>query len=74
MLNGHVVDGATDNIASRIVDARSFLFAPGSRPERFEKAARSNADALILDLEDGVPNCYKASAREAVEREWRRLH
>ena len=31
-------------------EARSLLFVPGNRPERFEKALRSGADAVILDL------------------------
>ena len=31
---------------------RSLLFVPADRPERFEKAAASGADAIILDLED----------------------
>ena len=34
--------------------ARSYLFAPGSRPERFAKALEAGADAVILDLEDAV--------------------
>ncbi len=46
--------------------ARSFLFVPGDRPERFLKAWSSGADAVILDLEDGVKPDGKASAREAV--------
>ncbi|HEY1102234.1 MAG TPA: CoA ester lyase [Burkholderiaceae bacterium] len=46
--------------------ARSYLFVPGNRPERFAKAAASGADALILDLEDSVPVAEKAAAREAV--------
>jgi hypothetical protein len=31
-------------------DARTFLFAPGNRPERFARAAASGADVMILDL------------------------
>lgn len=45
---------------------RSFLFVPGNRPERFAKALASGADALILDLEDSVPQTEKAAARRAV--------
>lgn len=44
---------------------RSLLFVPGARPERFDKAASSGADAVILDLEDSVPPSGKASARDA---------
>jgi len=45
---------------------RSFLFVPGDRPERFPKAWSSGADAVILDLEDGVSADRKSFAREAV--------
>ena len=33
---------------------RSWLFVPGDRPERMEKALALGADALILDWEDAV--------------------
>ncbi|HBO69896.1 MAG TPA: CoA ester lyase, partial [Deltaproteobacteria bacterium] len=46
--------------------ARSFLFVPGDRPDRFLKAWSSGADAVILDLEDGVSADRKLFAREAV--------
>lgn len=45
---------------------RSLLFVPGDRPERFDKAAASGADALILDLEDSVAASAKDVARAAV--------
>ncbi|GAA3699064.1 CoA ester lyase [Sphingomonas cynarae] len=45
---------------------RSLLFVPGDRPERFDKAAASGADALILDLEDSVSAANKHVARAAV--------
>ncbi|WP_075292758.1 HpcH/HpaI aldolase/citrate lyase family protein [Pararhizobium arenae] len=45
---------------------RSLLFVPGDRPERFEKAVASGADAIILDLEDSVVAASKDKAREAV--------
>jgi len=45
---------------------RSLLFVPGDRPERFDKAAASGADALILDLEDAVTTAAKPAARGAV--------
>ncbi|MFT3819292.1 MAG: CoA ester lyase [Rubrivivax sp.] len=46
--------------------ARSFLFVPGDRPERFDKAWDSAADAVILDLEDAVAPHRKHEARLAV--------
>lgn len=42
---------------------RSWLFTPGSRPDRFAKAAGTAAEALILDLEDSVAEDGKAHAR-----------
>src|SRR6516225_7563311 len=45
---------------------RSKLFVPGSRPELFEKARRSEADALSFDLEDAVVPATKAEARKHV--------
>ncbi|VVD78524.1 aldolase [Pandoraea capi] len=45
---------------------RSWLFVPGNRPERFDKACASGADAVILDLEDAVSPADKLAAREQV--------
>ncbi|MHB1011548.1 MAG: HpcH/HpaI aldolase/citrate lyase family protein [Desulfobacteria bacterium] len=45
---------------------RSFLFVPGIRPDRFDKAWNSGADGVILDLEDAVPADRKGAARQAV--------
>lgn len=45
---------------------RSKLFVPGSRPEFFEKAMRSAADALTFDLEDAVAPAQKPAARRAI--------
>lgn len=45
---------------------RSKLFVPGSRPELFDKAMMSAADALSLDLEDAVAPAKKAEARKTV--------
>lgn len=63
----------SNTTTQRVAQARSFLFTPGNRPERFEKAARSGADVIILDLEDGVPPADKPAAREAIAREWPKL-
>ncbi|WP_371812723.1 aldolase/citrate lyase family protein [Saccharopolyspora sp. ASAGF58] len=38
----------------RIASARSFLFVPGHRPDRFAKALHYGADVVIIDLEDAV--------------------
>lgn len=42
------------------------LYAPADRPERFEKALRAGADAVIVDLEDAVTASRKADARAAL--------
>jgi citrate lyase subunit beta/citryl-CoA lyase len=49
-----------------IEDARSFLFVPGDRPDRFPKAVASGADVVILDLEDAVTPAAKDAARAHV--------
>lgn len=46
-----------------LATARSFLFVPGIRAERFAKALASGADAVIIDLEDAVAPADKAAAR-----------
>ena len=45
---------------------RSYLFVPGDRPERFDKAMASGADAVIVDLEDAVAATAKDTARAAL--------
>lgn len=44
----------------------TYLFVPGNRPERFDKALASGADAVIVDLEDAVAPADKAAARANV--------
>lgn len=50
----------------RLQHAVTFLFAPGNRPERFDKAMASGADVVIIDLEDSVEPAGKPAARDAV--------
>jgi citrate lyase subunit beta / citryl-CoA lyase len=45
---------------------RSMLFLPGHRTTWVEKAIRSGADSIVLDLEDAVPTDLKAEARGLV--------
>jgi malyl-CoA/(S)-citramalyl-CoA lyase len=45
---------------------RSELAVPGSRPELFEKAAKSAVDVLFLDLEDAVAPDDKERARRNI--------
>lgn len=53
----------------RLVEhARSCLFVPGDRPDRFAKAAAAGADLVIIDLEDAVAAEEKPTARREVRR------
>lgn len=45
---------------------RSWMFVPGNRDRFVQKAKASVADAILLDLEDGVLPAEKAEARRAV--------
>jgi citrate lyase subunit beta/citryl-CoA lyase len=44
---------------------RSLLFVPADSPKKLDKAMRSGADALIVDLEDSVAANGKAQARQS---------
>ncbi|WP_261371090.1 HpcH/HpaI aldolase/citrate lyase family protein [Sphingobium sp. B2] len=58
-----------DSGSLKAAPMRSLLFVPADRPDRFEKAVGSGADALILDFEDSVALSAKAKGRDAVT-EW----
>lgn len=51
-----------------VAEARSFLFVPGDREDRFAKAAASLADLIVIDLEDAVTPRKKEAAREHTSR------
>ncbi|MER5953791.1 CoA ester lyase [Streptomyces sp. NPDC001893] len=54
---------------TRLAAARTLLFVPGHRPDRFEKAAAAGADAVIIDLEDAVaPDDKDAARRHTADR------
>lgn len=57
-----------------VTAVRSWLYVPATRPELLEKAMRGDADAVVLDLEDSVPDQRKDEARayaaEAAVRTW----
>lgn len=42
---------------------RSLLFVPAVRPDRYTKALATGADAVCIDLEDGVGDAFKSEAR-----------
>jgi citrate lyase subunit beta / citryl-CoA lyase len=54
------------NESSAVKVPLSYLFVPGDRPERFDKALSSGADAIVIDLEDAVAANDKALAREHI--------
>jgi citrate lyase subunit beta / citryl-CoA lyase len=45
---------------------RSALFVPGNRLDRVDKALATDADMVLIDLEDAVPPAQKAEARAGV--------
>jgi len=44
----------------------SYLFVPGDRPERFDRAIASGAHAIVIDLEDAVQPHAKDTARSNI--------
>jgi citrate lyase subunit beta/citryl-CoA lyase len=57
--------------------AQAFLFVPANRPDRFEKSLATNAQAVVVDLEDAVPLSDKETARESIRRDlapWLQKH
>lgn len=56
----HLVEPCTPRLQ------RSELAVPGSSPKMFEKAAKSEADVVFLDLEDAVAPDLKEEARKNV--------
>jgi (S)-citramalyl-CoA lyase len=53
----------TDRLEQSIRPRRSFIFAPGLRPEMYPKALASGADIVCVELEDGVAPKDKVEAR-----------
>lgn len=47
--------------------ARSYLFVPGTNRDMIKKAISSDADCIIIDLEDAVALAEKDNARETVK-------
>ena len=45
---------------------RTALFVPGNRPDRVDKAVKTSADAVIIDLEDAVALTEKETSRSKV--------
>ena len=47
---------------------RSLMFVPAHNERLLNSASRSNADVLLLDIEDSVPGIDKQSARDNIIR------
>ncbi len=56
----HPIDQATARLN------RSELAIPGSQPQMFEKAAKSDVDVIFLDLEDAIAPDEKEQARKNI--------
>jgi citrate lyase subunit beta/citryl-CoA lyase len=56
-----------------VLPYRSLLFVPGHKESWVDKGVASGAQALILDLEDAVPEDAKAEARQITARSVSRL-
>lgn len=56
-----------DSAVTVVADALAFLFVPGDRTERFDKAFAAGADVVIIDLEDAVAPENKVSALESTK-------
>ena len=65
--------GPATRPSSALALARSFLFVPANRPERYAKALASGAGAVIIDLEDAVPPEGKDAARQQLADGFERL-
>lgn len=46
---------------------RSLMFVPAHNQRLLESALRRDADVLVFDIEDSVPNCDKQQARENIK-------
>ena len=54
----------TEEYKQSVQSRRSFIFAPGLRPELYPKALASGADIVCVELEDGIAPQDKDEARE----------
>ena len=59
-------------MSSSSMHLRSMHFVPGPNERMLAKALASEADGLILDLEDAVPSTHKDNARELIA-DWLRV-
>jgi citrate lyase subunit beta/citryl-CoA lyase len=57
---------AMTSVSDALAGARTLLFVPGDQPTRLDRAFRSGADAIVIDLEDAVQPSRRAQARSEI--------
>jgi citrate lyase subunit beta/citryl-CoA lyase len=57
-------------MSSSLLTARSFLFVPADRTDRYAKALASGADIVVIDLEDAIAHDAKDRARTMIDSAW----
>jgi citrate lyase subunit beta/citryl-CoA lyase len=58
------------DMSSSLLTARSFLFVPANRTDRYAKALASGADIVVIDLEDAIAHDAKDRARMLLDAAW----
>ena len=58
------------DMSSSLLTARSFLFVPANRTDRYVKALSSSADMVVVDLEDSIAHDAKDRARMLLDAAW----
>ncbi len=58
------------DMPSSLLTARSFLFVPANRVDRYAKAMASGADMVVIDLEDAIAHDDKDKARAMLDAAW----
>jgi citrate lyase subunit beta / citryl-CoA lyase len=58
------------DLSSSLLTARSFLFVPANRTDRYAKALASGADMIVIDLEDAIARDAKDRARMLLDASW----
>ncbi len=57
-------------MSSSLLTARTFLFVPANRTDRYERALSSGADMIVIDLEDAIAHDAKDRARMLLDSAW----
>jgi citrate lyase subunit beta / citryl-CoA lyase len=58
------------DMSSSLLTARSFLFVPADRVDRYAKAMATGADIVVIDLEDAIAQDAKDKARALLDGAW----